>query len=190
MFFNHNVGNVVTATPRPCQSRAETTASVKMDGGAAAEVHLLEVNVDLFGPFRKGNDGVDNIVELVGVGVFLPAAATARYRLVARTAVVVDGVQAIIQSLPGHGLELLSICRKQRRLSERPGDKAGSRRLAGRRPHRQAAQHPRCDERLSRMGQMNHGLTSNTLWNNFSRSNVFRLVARFGIIIRCAKFKI
>ncbi len=40
------------------------------------------------------------------------------------------------------------------------------RRLAGRRPHRQAAQHPRRDDRLSGMGQMNPGLTTEPLWNN------------------------
>ena len=49
-------------------------------------------NQNSFGPFRKGGHRVEDVMQLVGVGVFLPAAATAPCRLVTWTAVGVDGI--------------------------------------------------------------------------------------------------
>jgi hypothetical protein len=49
-------------------------------------------NCDLFCPFWKGGHRVKDVVQFVGVGVFLPAATTTPCRLVTWTAVGVDSI--------------------------------------------------------------------------------------------------
>lgn len=62
------------------------------------------LNHDSFGPFRKCGHRVEDVVQLVGVGIFLPTPATTPGRQIARTAVIVDRIKTVVQGLPSHGL--------------------------------------------------------------------------------------
>src|SRR5437762_83559 len=58
-------------------------------------------------PLGEGLYRVHVVVKFVGVGVFLPATATALRSTLVRASVVVDGIQAVVQGLKSQTLELV-----------------------------------------------------------------------------------